>query len=471
VIDGLGFGRAQIKVLLLGGGVWASDGCELAMVCTLIGVTKKEFGLGSYEAGTLATFAFVGLFIGCLVGGCMGDYFGRRIPIMMSYAGVAVFGGCTALAGNYLSLVLMRLLCGVSMGLGMASSQVLLSEITPYKWRMVMSALRHSIFVTGYMYACLLFWWFDYTLEKLPWRHCFVLGVIPPVISLLLSIPFLTESPVWLGSVGEHERAHKEFDAMRRLNGRPAAPIEYDRFQGMLGSQGSTGIKLQMQLILGSGALGATMVLVCACVVINLQVYGHTYGAPKILIKAHQEEDHGIAPAATLFYESLVGFVGALATVVGTVLTRKQGINVGLFLVSLFMAGIGGFALMQPRWWLVVAVFQVSFFGRKILVDFVFQFVYQAASEIYPTRVLATGCGVTISCGRLGAILAPIIFEACRQATNRLESFYYVSAGAGALALLFSILVFPKDVVEKRQELEEIASACTTLKTRHSMLA
>ena len=60
-IERIGFGRFQIKLLLICGAGWAADAMEVLIISFVIPALMKEWGLSTAQAGFLGTAIFLSL--------------------------------------------------------------------------------------------------------------------------------------------------------------------------------------------------------------------------------------------------------------------------------------------------------------------------------------------------------------------------------------------------------------------------
>lgn len=112
IVERIGFGFAHFRATIIGGGVWLADGAELLLIGTVTQSVSREWGLRAWERGLVVSVVFVGIFIGNFVCGPLGDTWGRRMPVILSYAGVCLFSILSSMTQNIESLVVIRLFAG-----------------------------------------------------------------------------------------------------------------------------------------------------------------------------------------------------------------------------------------------------------------------------------------------------------------------------------------------------------------------
>ena len=152
---------------------------------------------------TVATFlsaGFLGLFIGSLVAGLVGDLLGRRRAFQFNLLlfGIAtILGACSP---NMEFMIVMRFFVGLGLGSELVTSFSMINEFAPVKRRGMWCAIGSTIANCGSpigMFLCLFFITIWSPLGTDSWRLVFaVIGVAAIVVCILRqSMP---ESPRWL---------------------------------------------------------------------------------------------------------------------------------------------------------------------------------------------------------------------------------------------------------------------------------
>jgi len=220
-VDKLGFGLAQVYTLILAYGIWFADGVEVTLAATLTVPIKKQLSLTDMQTASLSSIVFVGIGIGNVLSGYVGEALGqgRRITIILGYFGMFAMTLVCAAATSFVTLAAFRFMLGITMSIGMPASLALVNEMSPPRWQMVMMGMRGVIFVAGNAVASLLIVLDDPSLGQLNWQRVLVEASFVPGLLMLLSTCFLQESPVWLSKTGEHARAQRVLHWVARQNG------------------------------------------------------------------------------------------------------------------------------------------------------------------------------------------------------------------------------------------------------------
>jgi len=438
VMENLGMGVTQFRFGILGGCMWMADGSELLLVGGVTRAVSHEWHLRAWQRGAIVSIVFVGILVGNALSGPLGDSTGRRLPILLSYAGVALFGACSALTYGFLTLSAVRLMVGLSIGIGQPSFGALCSEITPARWRILMNSGAQVLFVTGEIYAIGLIYLEDPYMRDLNWRRLFILSAIPAAFFGLLAFFFLQQSPSWLSVQGRQDEARRVLEHMRLENGAHHVSVEFKPSRPVVrGSSLWEAYMRPVRLIYSPRMFYSTVAVIYSCFTLNVVFYGCLYAFPQVVPTLKM----GHTPATTLLVGALWEFPGfMMAIICGMYLARKPAMTAYLLLTcSSLVAFTLGASAGDVEHWAPYSLLHGGYIGIKCFACIGFVCVYQYSTEIYPTEARTTGTAACVAGGRMGGILAPILFEKIMDITGSFEDFFYCIAVLCAMNL---ILVF-----------------------------
>jgi SP family galactose:H+ symporter-like MFS transporter len=175
----------------------------------------EEWALTSFEQGLIVSLVYIGVMFGNLASGPLGDLYGRRFPIVLSFWLIFVLSVLCAFSVDFLMLCLLRILVGISMGIGQPAFQALLTETTPANGRVVLFSLAFCLFAFGEMYSAVLIDIDDPQMEDLHWRWLLAMGALPALFFGILALIFIDQSPYYLSINDRHEEAR---DVLRRMS-------------------------------------------------------------------------------------------------------------------------------------------------------------------------------------------------------------------------------------------------------------
>lgn len=172
------------------------------------------------QSGWANSCALIGCLGGALLAGGLSDKFGRKRLLIASAFLFAITSLGNALAPNFTTFVIWRMLGGVAIGLASNLSPMYIAEIAPAQMRGKLVSINQLTIVMGVLLAQVINWslgrnlpaaasdefirnsWYGQTC----WRWMFGLTVIPSLLFFfgMFSVP---ESPRWLAKNGKSSRA------------------------------------------------------------------------------------------------------------------------------------------------------------------------------------------------------------------------------------------------------------------------
>lgn len=432
-IDAIGFGPAQIYVEILAHGVWLADGIEMTMVTALTASIGKDLNLTKMEMASLTSIVFFGIACGCAMSGYLGDNIGRRSTVLCCYTSVVILGSISVLIWDFAALVIVRLLLGIAMGVGMPTSLVIVSEMSPVAWRIPLMGMRGVVFSLGNVIACGILLMDDPTLASLSWRTDSLLAKVPPLILGALAFVVLPESPVFLEANGRREDAQRVLTWIMRRNGvdqldedsmyvPDAGPLSLAPSASAVSDERKSWSS-QIRALFSRHLGYCTCTLLMSAFSLNFVEYGSAYAEPRVLQETHAD----LAPGWQLLCKYTVNIaVRCFVIFPATVLSRRVALTsaliYGCVVGILLFAWTGG---MENRTPFLETLYYSGQYLPLLGVSLALIVTFQLSVEIYPTWVTATGSACILACGRVAAIIAPFVFEYMQF---HWQNFYYTMA-------------------------------------------
>jgi putative MFS transporter len=403
----------------------------------LLPTLAKHFQLTPVMMGALVSMSFVGMLLGTAFSGLFSDRYGRKKVLQWSMVLWGIAGILCSLSWSIPSLFFFRFLLGLGLGSELPVAHAMLPEFLPKQARGRYVAVMEGLLPLAIITAGIL------TLFLLPhigWRYVFVAEAIPAAW-LFVARRNLPESPRWLEAVGRKEEADLvmvqfEKDVQRRY-GKPLPPV--------------------VDTVLVEKETGKSSFA---------ELWSRDYIRRTIMLWI-------VWPACLFGYYGLTSWLAVL--LVGKGFGIIKSIN---FVITITIGGIPGF---------LVATYLIEKIGRKPVVitatamtavssywygnvsslpflytwGFLLQFftyamwssIYAYTPELYPTRMRGTGCGLSSSVGRVGAILGPYIIGAV-LASSGPGAVFDLAAFMFALAALSVLILGPET---RGRILEEIS--------------
>ena len=348
---------------------------------------RAEYGITTATASLLALFAMLGTTSGSILWGLLADRLGRRGSILLAalmFISTGICGTMPAFKWN----LLMCFLMGMSAGGLLPIVFALLAEIIPARHRGWISVLIGGLgSAGGYLAAS----GAAATLEPVfGWRVLWLLNVPTGLLVVLLS-RFIPESPRFLlheGKIDEAKRTLAKFNIELVPIPPGAVPDAADHATEFRQLFRKPYVVLTCTVCLFGAAWGLVNWGFLTWLPTILRDYLHLNGqvANRLLAKSALFAVPGCALVAWLY-----GFWSSKKTMV-------------LFAVGTAIV-LGSYALLQPgdsqAWFgLLTVLLLIGLSGMIAMLS-------PYSAELYPTKLRATGTGVTASSSKVGGVVGP----------------------------------------------------------------
>ncbi|MFC4003998.1 MFS transporter [Prauserella oleivorans] len=364
------------------------------------------------QAGALGSYALIGVLVGALAAGSLGDWIGRRRIMLINLAWFSIGMGATALTQNVTAFGIGRFVTGIGVGALVATVGALVAEFAPPGQRNRLNAVVYSGVPAGGVLASVLALVLT---DAVGWRGLFWVGALPIVLVLPLAIAKLPESAKWLAARGRLEQA-------RALSERTGVPLVVE--PAVTGRVGFPA--------LATRALAwPTALLGLMSFAGLLLTYGLNTWLPKIMEDNGYGESYSLAFLLVLNLGAIIG--GMLASLWADRAGAKR-VVVTTFVLAAVTLALLPLDLPLGALLLAVAVAGVGTIGTQVL-------VYGLVSNYYPTRARAAGVAWCAGFGRLGGIVGPVIGGFLVGAGLGGTTAFYIFAGIALVAALVTGLV------------------------------
>ena len=211
-MSGLGGGAGAVDIgRVLDGGAWSGlqktvaglaalavllDGVDSQLMSFAIPVLIKQWHVTRADFALVVACGLVGMAIGSVCSGAIGDRFGRRAAILWSLLILGVATCAIGLADNLFTIGALRLVAGFGIGGALPCATTLTAEFTPARHRTLAVTATITCVPLGGMVAGLLA---GQVLPRLDWRALFFIGgLLPVALCGLLLVLRMPESPRFL---------------------------------------------------------------------------------------------------------------------------------------------------------------------------------------------------------------------------------------------------------------------------------
>ena len=397
------------------------DGYDLvvygAVVSTFLRDPSQLGVVTPATAGMLGSYALLGVMLGALMAGMVGDLIGRRKVMLISYAWFSVGMALTAMAENTQVFGWLRLMTGLGIGSLVATTAALVAEYAPSDKKNTINAITNGGIPLGSLMSALLA---ILLMEHIGWRGMFWVGALPLVTLLPLAYFKMPESVAWLVSRGRMEEAR----ALSERTGMPLPQADAPGVTVAAGRAGFAGLFSQYYL-------AATIVLGMMSATGLLLVYSLNTWLPELMLRAGFNAKGSLSFLLVLNGGSLFGAL--LASRFADRFGPKPVV------VATFAIGATALVLLTMGFPLagllcIVAVVGLGTSGTQTL-------IYGFVANFYRTNVRAAGVAWCAGFGRLGGIGGPMLGSLLISLGLELNTIFYVLAGLGVFGMLLTLLV------------------------------
>ncbi|MEV6697967.1 MFS transporter [Streptomyces sp. NPDC051453] len=404
--------RWHVKVRFLIGAVTFFEAFDQLLAASALPVLIKDWHLTTGQATFAVTTGSVGMLMGALVAGWLGDRIGRVRTVALGVAVTALGSLAVAFSNGIELFSLFRFVQGLGIGGVVPVAATYINEIARSDKRGRFVLIYEMIFPAGLAAATLVAVW---VVPNLGWRAMFVIGALPVLLAAALP-KHVAESPRWLLSQGRTEEAEQAIARIEAevtaATGEPLPQPAADRVE-----ETSRG---RLRELFTGRYLRRTTVVSGLWFVAYYVNHGISTWLPSLYTK-----NFGLDLTTALVYTLLSNVTGLLGTLAVALVIDRVGRRPAL------VAALGGttFTLATLALVGVTSGSQVAIFA-SCTTFFVYAInagLYLYSPELYPTRNRAKGAAFGGLWNRLGVILGPITVGA-------------IIGGGGSLTLVFAQL-------------------------------
>lgn len=392
--DGDKLSRPQFLAWLTAFAGWVFDYYEISLMTFLIVPIAVEFHLSGSETAFLLSMQLLGIAVGGVLFGYLGDRIGRRSVLLIT---IGVFGAFTlarAFAPDYSTLLVFGVIAAIGLGGEFGVGQSLVSEVVPTAKRGRWGAALYSGAGIGLAGSALVG---GYLLPVVGWRWVFALSCFPVLLAIVARFT-VPESEEW----EQHSTGGK--------NGGKA--------------------KTDWSLVWSAKFLKPLGLSIFACSISFFGFYGVAAFLPTYLVTVQ-----GFSFSKAAWYVVIVGVAITIGSISSGFLADRIGRRVA-WTVMACCATVGsailGFLFQSAvvSLWSLAAVF-LTYLGTSGAALFGVVF-----SEQFPTRVRSLGVGTALQIGRGLSFFPPLI----AAAVYPVYGFAPLAFGAAVLFAMLAVV-------------------------------
>jgi len=437
-LDRLPISSFHYRIFWLVGAGMFFDGYDLYVAGSVLASTLQTKFSSIPQNLQFLSLTFVGMTIGALITGFLGDRFGRRFTYQINLLIFGLASFAAAFAQNMEQLIIYRFVQGLGLGAEIVVGYSTLTEFVPPASRGRWLSFMAFLVVSGFPVTALLGY---LIIPEFGWRPMFIIAGVGSLIVWYLR-KNLPESPRWLESKGRTEEAEtlmqtieKEVAANVGALPAPVAPMSVPAVDAMAMLRPP----ILQRMIVGSWVL----------ITINTLIFGFVIFLPQFFLRQGLTITNSLGYTVVLSAASLCGcalgaftsdFVGRRWSIIGaSVVTIIFG-----WIYANFDASVAPVTVLGVGFVLIVAIYVQTaiLFG-----------VY--TPELFPTEIRLRANGICNTLGRGATVISPFVVGA-------LMASYKLPGVIGLMTLLVAIqivLVWLWGIEPAKRRLEELEEA------------
>ena len=390
-LDRLPIGAFHYRIFWLVGAGMFFDGYDLYVAGGVLAAAIQSKFSTLPQNLQFISLTFVGMTIGALVTGFLGDRYGRRFTYQVNLLVFGLASLAAAFAQDMNQLIACRFVQGLGLGAEIVVGYSTLTEFVPPRSRGRWLSFMAFLVVAGFPATALLGY---FVIPAWGWRPMFVIAGIGSLIVWYLR-KNLPESPRWLESQGRTAEAEALLNAIETeaatAGALPppavAAPAPQVEAAAMLRPP------LRQRMIVGCGVL----------ITINTLIFGFVIFLPQFFLRQGLTITNSLLYTVVLSVASLVGcavgaytsdFIGRRWSIIGASLVTI----VAGWVYAHFGAGADPVIVLGTGFLLIVAIYVQTaiLFG-----------VY--TPELFPTEIRLRANGICNTLGRGATVVSPFV--------------------------------------------------------------
>jgi sugar porter (SP) family MFS transporter len=371
-------------------------GYDTAVISGTVDQVAQQFNLDDITTGWYVGCALMGSIGGVMVAGSLSDKFGRKIVMFLSAVLFTVSAFGCMISADETQLVIARIIGGVGIGVASVISPLYIAEISIPAIRGRLVAMYQLAITVGFLAAYLANYGIMQYSETLlgqgkteglynkifateAWRGMLGMETFPALLFMIVLF-LIPESPRWLIVKSEDNKA---LSILKKIFGDKEAIVQITNVKNLLASEEKTNWRILFQP-------GFRLALFIG---ISLAILGQFMGVNAVLYYGPTIfADSGLSGGDSLLYQSLVGAVNMLTTIIALIIIDKvgrkklvywgvSGMIISLILIGFYFAK-GRLLGIPPVSLLILFLFYIFCCAISICAV-----IFVLLSEMYPVKV------------------------------------------------------------------------------------
>lgn len=426
----IGMGKYQYIALLFLCFVDFNDGVELLSMSIITPILKNQWQISNFWVQVMSSIFYLGMLIGAVLTGNFADRHGRRITII--YASAFQFLVCCSFAmiNSVFMLVLLRLLYGFCYGFTLPLTISMVSEITTIEFRGKCIIITNACVSVGKIWAVLLAYIFLDSFDSGNWRGLMITSSITSLVVVYGMIYYVQESPRFLLSIGEHDKAIDIINQIGVINKENTyinlSNAEIDELKQIQNKIFNTEEQANPKVLFSEKNLPITWRLWVIWFALIFIEFGQYVILPFII----QSQKGGFSTLLLAIIGEIPAIIVSLYFIDKHSLGRKNTLSISL--TAILFLNIILYKISQDYFGLFISI-------ERFFMKTCFSMIIPLTSELYTTNYRTVGYGFATGVGRFAATISPFVL---------LSLFYYdVYSGFIIFAILSIFAVYSSHTI------------------------
>ncbi len=436
-LDRLPISSFHYRIFWLVGAGMFFDGYDLYIAGGVLASTVQSKFSTVPQNLQFISLTFVGMTLGALITGFVGDKMGRRFTYQINLLIFGLASLAAAFAQDMNQLIACRFVQGLGLGAEIVVGYSTLTEFVPPRTRGRWLSMMAFLVVAGFPVTALLGY---LIIPAFGWRPMFIIAGIGSLVVWYLR-KNLPESPRWLESQGRAAEAEALMQSIETeaAGGGTLPPVVVPAAVPQVAAMDMLKPPLLQRLLVGCWVL----------ITINTLIFGFVIFLPQFFLRQGLTIANSLAYTLVLSIGSLVGC--AVGAYLSDAIGRRWSI-IGASIVTIvtgyiyarFHAGDDPAIVLSVGFILIVAIYVQTaiLFG-----------VY--TPELFPTEIRLRANGICNTLGRGATVVSPFIVGSL-MTSYQLPGVVWLMIG---LVLVQIVVVWAWGVEPRNRGLEEVAGA------------
>jgi len=411
VIEATPVGRTTLAVLMLASLALIFDGFDIQAIALIAPRLLADWGLSKADLSGVLAAGLIGMAVGALGIGELGDRYGRRRAVVLCLSIIAVTTLGAARAPTLAALGAWRFLAGIGLGGALPNATALVLEYSTRRVRNLAVAITVVGVPVGGLLGALVV---GPVMAMHGWRGVFVLGAVLPALLAVAAFLALPESPRYLAIRRDAWARGHLATLMNRLVG----ASRYNGTEQWVVA-GSDDVRHGFRELYRPEYRFNTLMLLLVFLTNLLSVYSYFNWTPTLLSGAGLTLPNALRGSLWFNIGGVVGALGGAAAMNRLGSRAVLGVLGALSVLSTYAIGqlpIGAATDLLPLYaCLTVAGGAIS--GLQVN-------MYTVAANAYPTHLRATGVGAALASARSGAIFSAFTGTFLLRFGHGIEPFF-----------------------------------------------